>query len=167
MLNRNNLTMNRKLIYELAWILPSVAIPTGMIVAIIVSAFGMGIRVPGDAGTIRPEAIDTTPPFDQPGVVEVAPGRYRATIVAQVWFFTPNEIRVPAGSQVEFWITSRDVIHGMHIEGTNVNLMIIPGRIARQRATFTEPGEYRFVCHEYCGIGHQTMFGRVIVEGQP
>lgn len=161
------MTPNRKLIFELAWILPSVAIPTGMIVAIIVSAFGMGIRVPGDAGTIQPEDIPTTPPFDRPGVVETAPGHYQATIVAQIWSFTPNEIRVPAGSEVEFWMTSRDVIHGMHIEGTNVNIMLIPGRIARQKARFDEPGEYRFVCHEYCGLGHHMMFGRVVVEGQP
>jgi heme/copper-type cytochrome/quinol oxidase subunit 2 len=30
--------------------------------------------------------------------------------------------------------------------------------------TFDEPGEYRIVCHEYCGVSHQAMFGTVVVE---
>ena len=29
---------------------------------------------------------------------------------------------------------------------------------------FEEPGEYDFVCHEYCGVGHHTMAGKLIVE---
>jgi cytochrome c oxidase subunit 2 len=156
--------MNRKLVFELAWILPSVAIPVGVLVAIIITAFGMHIQVPGDAGRVSAAAVDSTPPFNQQCVVEVAPGRYRVTMVAQIWAFNPREIRVPVGSEVTFVATSKDVIHGLHVEGTNVNVMLIPGRVTEQRAVFRSPGEYRFVCHEYCGAGHHAMFGRVIVE---
>lgn len=156
--------MNRKLIYELAWILPSVAIPVGVLVAVIISAFGMHIRVPGDTGTVRAALVDTTPPFNQPGLTEIGPDRYQLTLVAQIWAFLPNEIRVPAGSEVTFVATSKDVIHGLHVEGTNVNVMIIPGRVTSQKARFEKPGEYQFVCHEYCGAGHHVMFGKVIVE---
>ncbi|MDI3341873.1 MAG: cytochrome c oxidase subunit II [Sphaerobacter sp.] len=157
--------INRKTLLELGWILPSIAIPVGMLVAVIVSAFGMNIGVPSQAGTIQPAAIDTTPPFDQPGVLrQVGPNQYEVALIGQVWSFNPRELRVPAGAEVHFVATSRDVIHGLHIEGTNVNVMLIPGRITRQRAVFREPGQYRFVCHEYCGIGHHTMYGTVIVE---
>src|SRR5690606_17854028 len=139
--------------------------PVGMLVAVIVSAFGMQIRVPGEGGNIAPAMIDTTPPFDQPGVLrQVGPNQYEVAIVAQIWVFNPREIRVPVGSEVTFVATSRDVIPGLHLEGTNVNVMLIPGRITRQRAVFPRPGEYRFVCHEYCGTGHHLMFGNVIVE---
>ncbi|MBX5444420.1 cytochrome c oxidase subunit II [Sphaerobacter sp.] len=157
--------INRKTLLELGWILPSIAIPVGMLVAVIVSAFGMMIHVPSDEGTILPAAIDSTPPFDQPGVLrQVGPNQYEVAIVAQIWVFNPREIRVPAGAEVTFVATSRDVIHGLDIEGTNVNVMLIPGRITRQNAIFKEPGVYRFVCHEYCGAGHHLMFGQIIVE---
>jgi cytochrome c oxidase subunit 2 len=85
-------------------------------------------------------------------------------MIASTFAFDPGEITVPAGSEVEFVITSRDVLHGFHVEQTNANVMLIPGRIARVQATFEDPGEYRFVCHEYCGAGHHVMYGNVIVE---
>jgi len=61
-------------------------------------------------------------------------------------------------------LTSVDVIHGFKIQGTTVNRMVIPGQVTRARYTFNRPGTYLFVCHEYCGINHHNMFGRIIVE---
>src|SRR5262245_9579014 len=121
-------------LYELAWILPSVAIPIGMLVALIVTAFGAGIHVPGDEGRIDPTKVAETVPFNNPGVVEIAPGHYEARIIAGIWVFTPNEIRVPVGSKLTFVATSRDVIHGFSLHDANVNLMVLPGRVARATA---------------------------------
>ena len=70
---------------------------------------------------------------------------------------------MPAGSTVHFEMTSIDVLHGIHIWDTSINAMIIPGQITRVSQTFNQPGEYGVVCHEYCGIGHHQMFGRVVV----
>jgi len=151
-------------LYELAWILPSIAIPVGMLVALVVTAFGVGIHLPGDHGRVDPARLATTPPFDRPGVVEVGPGRYEVRMVAGVWAFTPGEIRVPAGSTVTFLATSRDVVHGLLIHAANVNLMLLPGQVARATARFHRPGAYPLICHEYCGIAHHTMWGRVVVE---
>lgn len=151
-------------LYELAWILPSIAIPVGMLVALIVTAFGAGIHVPGDAGRVDPTQLATTPPFDRPGVVQVGPGQYEVRMVAGIWSFAPNEIRVPAGSTVTFVATSRDVVHGLLIPRANVNVMLLPGQVARVTARFNRPGEYPFFCHEYCGIAHHTMWGKVIAE---
>ena len=153
-------------LYELAWILPSLAIPAGMLAALLVTAFGAGIHLPGREERIDPARVSQTPPFDSPGVVELAPGRYEARMTAQIWTFTPNEIRVPAGSTVTFVATSKDVTHGLLIRGANVNVMLIPGQVARVTARFDRPGEYPFVCHEYCGIVHHTMWGKVIVEAR-
>jgi cytochrome c oxidase subunit 2 len=150
-------------LYELAWILPSIAIPVGMLVALTVTAFGVGVHVPSDEGRVETSRVATTPPFDQPGLVPLGPDRYEVRMVAGIWSFAPNEIRVPAGSTVTFVATSRDIVHGLHIHRTNVNVMLLPGRVARATARFAEPGEYPFVCHEYCGIAHHTMWGKVIV----
>jgi cytochrome c oxidase subunit 2 len=81
-----------------------------------------------------------------------------------MWMFTPNEIHLPVGSTVTFYITSADVQHGVKLMKTNINMMILPGQISTLTTTFKEPGSYQFICHEYCGIGHHTMYGRIIVE---
>ena len=151
-------------LYELAWILPSIAIPVGMLSALLVTAFGAGIHVPSVAGRVNPATLTETPPFDQPGVVQTGPLRYEVRMIGQIWSFTPNEIRVPVGSTVTFATTSRDVIHGLFIPGANVNVMLIPGQISRVTARFDRKGEFFMACHEYCGIPHHTMGGKVIVE---
>jgi cytochrome c oxidase subunit 2 len=150
-------------LYELAWILPSIAIPVAMLVALVVTAFGAGFHLPGDEGRVDSTKLATTVPFDKPGVIQVAPGRYEVRMVAQIWSFTPREIRVPAGSTVTFIATSRDVVHGFFIPRTTVNVMLLPGQVARVTARFDRPGEYPLLCHEYCGIAHHAMAGKVIV----
>ncbi|MCL4545576.1 MAG: cytochrome c oxidase subunit II [Chloroflexi bacterium] len=151
---------------ESAWVLPSIALPVAMFVALLVTTFVAGAQMPGMTTYIDPAKIDTTAPFDKPGVVQVGPNEFNVAMVVQTWQWTPNTIKLPVGARVHFSIVSRDVMHGLLIDGTNVNLMIEPGYISHGAYTFTKPGTYRFVCQEYCGIGHQTMIGQVIVGGQ-
>jgi cytochrome c oxidase subunit II len=132
--------------------------------ALFYSAFGLGMHLPDRVGEIDPRAVRTTAPFDEPGVREVGAGRYEVVMLGFAWAFQPSEIRVPAGSEVTFIATSADVIHGVHVEGTRVNFMMLPGQIARVTYTFREPREHLVICHEYCGAGHHFMYGRVIVE---
>ncbi len=128
------------------------------------ASFAMGIHLPGEEGLIDPETARETPPFDAPGLRQTGDGTYEAVILASAWKFEPNEIRVPTGSEVTLTATTVDVIHGLHVTGTRVNMMLIPGQIARVTYTFRQPGEHLILCHEYCGINHHTMFGKVIVE---
>lgn len=156
-------------LFEVAWILPSITIPVAFMVAITLTAFAVGIGVPGKGGTIDPKAVSQTAPFDSPGLKELAPGKYEAVIIAQIFQFTPisntpDPIRVPVGSEVTFVVTSQDVIHGFKISDTPINVMVIPGQISRVSTKFTRPGEYLVLCHEYCGGGHQAMFAKIIVE---
>jgi cytochrome c oxidase subunit 2 len=65
---------------------------------------------------------------------------------------------------VTFIATSTDVLHGFEIAGTRLNMMLIPGQVAKNSYTFPEPGEHLIICHEYCGAGHHVMYGKVIVE---
>jgi cytochrome c oxidase subunit 2 len=154
-------------LYELAWILPSIAIPVGMLVALTVTAFGVGVHLPGDAGRIDVAQVAQTPPFDQPGVVMTGPDRYEVRMLAGIWSFNPGEVKIPVGATVTFVATSRDVVHGLFIHGANVNVMLLPGQVARVRTRFDRPGEYPMICHEYCGIAHHTMWGKVVVEPRP
>jgi cytochrome c oxidase subunit 2 len=160
-------------LYEFAWILPSIAIPVAMLVAIALSAFAVGINVQGVYGRIDPTRVDATPPFDRPGLRQIGPNRYEAVIVAEVWRWvaaSPDdkskrvELTIPRGSELTFVVTSRDVLHGFKVQNSTINMMVIPGQISRATARFDVPGEYLFVCHEYCGTGHHFMYGVLRVE---
>ncbi len=98
---------------------------------------------------------------------EVGPKRYQVDAVAFMWSFDMgqgNTVTVPRGAVVDFYVTSRDVMHGYHIDKTLANLMAIPGAVTYARVKFDKAGEYQILCHEYCGLGHQNMVGRIIVE---
>jgi cytochrome c oxidase subunit 2 len=133
-------------------------------------AYGVQLPVPYqlvDPTTIRAEGGTSGLPFDLPEeerVREIAPNQYEAYVHSYAWGFSPKEIRIPAGSKIDFYVTSRDVLHGFKVQETNLNMMVIPGQVSTLSFEFTEPGTYNFICHEYCGIAHHGMFGQIIVE---
>lgn len=152
--------------YESAWMRASAIMLAVFIVIIAVSSFAYGIQVPGVEGRIDPNTLttDESNPFYSPELRELAPGQYEVYMRAQVWAFIPNEIRIPRGSELTFYVTSQDVQHGVKISDTNINMMVLPGQISKLTATFDEPGVYNMICHEYCGLGHHTMYAQLIVE---
>jgi len=152
--------------YEQVWIRISIFVLIVFTLAVLTASVSAGIQVPGVEGRVDPNLI-TTPgasPWAEPGVRELAPGKYEAYVLAQIWSFRPGEIRVPAGSEITFYVTSKDVQHGFKIMNTNINLMVLPGQVSKLKTTFATPGIYNIICHEYCGIGHHTMYGQIIVE---
>ena len=149
---------------ERLWVYVSAGVLLLFIAAIFYAAFGLGIQVNANQEQIHPSEVEQSELFSNPGVHEMAPGHYRVVMVARAWQFTPKEIRIPNNAQIEFVMTSIDVIHGFRIPNTTVNVMLIPGQITRVRYRFRDPGTYRFVCHEYCGTGHHLMEGVLIVE---
>lgn len=150
--------------YEKAFLWAGAVVLIAFMGALLYASAAMGINLPGAEERVDPATVTSMPPFDQPGVRQVGEGRYEVVLIGRAWQFTPAEIRVPAGSEVTIIATSTDVIHGIHVEGTRINMMLVPGQIARNTYTFQEPGEHLLVCHEFCGAGHHFMFGRVIVE---
>jgi cytochrome c oxidase subunit 2 len=149
--------------YEKTWIFVSILMLIVFFGAITVAGLSFGVRVPDPVARVDPTNLEASGTFAEPGLKEVAPKRYEAYIVAQTWTFNPAEITVPAGSIVKFYVTSRDVQHGFKLQNTNVNMQIVPGQVSSLAVKFDEPGEYEFICTEYCGIAHATMYGKVIV----
>jgi cytochrome c oxidase subunit 2 len=150
---------------ERAFLWLGAAILVAFLGALFFASIAMGINLPGkvDHGIIDPAQVRTTPPFDDPGVRANDDGGYDVVMRGEMWRFVPAEIVVPAGRKITFIATSPDVIHGLHIENTMVNMMIIPGQIGRNTYTFDEPGEHLIICHEYCGPNHHTMHGMLTV----
>jgi cytochrome c oxidase subunit 2 len=156
--------MSKVVTYEKSFLGLGIALLVACLIALLYASLAMGIQVPGREGLVDPETVESTPPFDEPGLRQVGPDEYEAVVMGYAWGFNPTEIRVPVGATVTFTSTSRDVIHGFNVEGTRVNMMLVPGQISRTTYTFDEPGEHLIICHEYCGLGHHRMYGRLIVE---
>ena len=150
--------------YERIWLIIGGLTLAVFLVLFAVLALSMGLNPPGHHMTIDPQAVLSTAPFDNPGIQQIGFGEYNVSIVARVFMFQPDTIQVPAGSKVHFQVTSPDVVHGLLIAGTNVNMMIVPGHITQFTYTFKKPGDYLIVCNEYCGAGHQFMMGRIRVQ---
>ena len=59
-----------------------------------------------------------------------------------------NEIRIPVGREVDFVLTSPDVIHSFWVPSLGGKLDMIPGRTNRLRLKAERPGIYRGQCAE-------------------
>lgn len=149
--------------YERAWLYASLALVLVFFLAIFTAAVAGGIQLPSPQGQVNPSDLSGTD-FAEPGLREVSPGNYEAYVVGQIWQWMPNEIRIPEGSNLKVYLTSRDVQHGFKVLGTLMNVMVIPGQVSLVEHQFDRPGEYLWVCHEYCGLQHQNMAGKIIVE---
>ena len=111
-----------------------------------------------------PECIPFNKAYTVAKVNKIDNKTYQVFAVAQMWQFQPSEIYIPVGSEVDFYLTSKDVVHGFNIADKNVNIMAIYGNINKTTVKFEKPGIYYITCHEYCGIGHQNMQAQVIVN---
>ena len=92
-----------------------------------------------------------------------ADGSVTVRAIGQQYSFTPQCIVVPAETPITLRATSADVVHGLLIEGTNINTMLVPGYVAELPIRFKAPREHVMPCQEFCGIGHQGMWGKVKV----
>ena len=135
----------------------SLLFSAAMLALLAYAAVRLGISVPGCVTNVKP--------FTEGQLIQVAPGRYEAHVVSKTFSFKPGRLKVPKGSVVDFYVTSTDVVHGMYIDGTEVNLMAIPGAVTYAQARFEKPGKFQILCHEFCGLGHQDM--AAVVEVTP
>lgn len=150
--------------YEEIWLVLSVGILVLSMVITGYQTFAQGMGPPSNTDTIDPQKVDETAPFDNPGVFEIGDNEYEVVMTLQAFGFNPNKIEVPVGAKVNFIMTSKDVIHGFQVAGTNLNAMVVPGHIQSISQTFNEPGEFLVLCNEYCGAGHQMMSMTISVK---
>jgi cytochrome c oxidase subunit 2 len=57
-----------------------------------------------------------------------------------------------------------DVNHGFSLYPANINFQVVPGYDYGLTIQPNQPGEYRIVCNEFCGINHHAMLGSIVVE---
>ena len=120
---------------------------------------------PSNVETIDSSRLHLTEEFaeDNLGVKDNGDGTLTVTMVAARYGFFPPVIEVPVDTQVKFRIASADVLHGVHVPYTNAASMIVPGYVSEFTTTFPKTGKFSFLCNEYCGLGHDSMWSRLNV----
>jgi cytochrome c oxidase subunit 2 len=149
---------------EKIWLTISFGMIIGFMLITGYQTFALGMGPPSGTETIDPQKVDEIAPFDNPGVHKIGENEYEVVMTLEIFSFNPSNIEIPADSTVHFTMTSKDVIHGFQVAGTNLNAMVMPGYIQRITQTFDEPGEYLILCNEYCGAGHQAMATKITVK---
>jgi len=104
-----------------------------------------------------PTCLTDIKPFLKGEVIAHSPDHFEVHYVSKMWAFDPEEIVVPAGATVDFYVSAKDVTHGLILIGTDLNLMAVPGVVNYARVKFDQPRNYKLLCHEFCGTGHERM----------
>ena len=153
--------------YEKLWLAASILLILLLIGSVTYGAVGPGVAMVTDSEQpIDAQALDEDDRFSEPRVEQVGDNEYAAYVVAYQFGFEPSPIVVPENSTVTFYITSRDVIHGFEVAGTNANTMVVPGEVSQITVETDDRQEYGLICNEYCGAGHHVMEGKVNVVSQ-
>lgn len=97
-----------------------------------------------------------------------APAVRRVVVEAERFNFTPSQIKVKPGEEIDLVLRSADTAHGFKVEGTDI-AVAIPKRgrgeiVVRYRSP--QEGRVTFECNRMCGAGHHFMRGEIVVESQ-
>jgi cytochrome c oxidase subunit 2 len=80
-----------------------------------------------------------------------------------MWAWYPI-LKLRRGETYRLHLSSTDLQHGFSLQPLNMNFQVLPGYDHVLTLTPTSSGEFTIVCNEFCGIGHDRMIGRIIVE---
>jgi cytochrome c oxidase subunit 2 len=149
-----------------------------MIVLVGYTAVVMNVHPPSNVEVIDSTRLHLTPEFaeDNLGVKRETDGTVVARVVMARYMVHPQELTLPADTPILLRAASADVLHGLHVAGTNIGTQVVPGYVAQVRTRIdfdavakvgvaNDDGSVTvpIYCNEYCGLGHQSMWGRVTV----
>ena len=152
---------------------------TGMILPGVIIAFTLGYTIytlrsvagVGGAGGTTGPAAHADHGADHGGMAHVASAAdadaLDVRITGKQWWWeisypaaqvvTANELHLPAGVPIRLTVTSDDVIHSFWVPQVAGKVDVIPGRVNTMTIRVDEPGTYRGMCSEFCGLQHARM----------
>lgn len=85
-------------------------------------------------------------------------------VLMERYRYTPSLFRVKKGERVRFHLRSRDVMHGFHITGYELDAVVHPKKSATLEFTADRAGVFPVKCSVVCGNLHTIMQGKLVVE---
>ena len=84
-------------------------------------------------------------------------------VVATKWEWTPSTIEVQEGDTVLLNLVSEDVTHGFDLSAFGISENLEPGESVSVEFVADQVGTHSFSCSVYCGSGHGSMVGELVV----
>jgi len=98
-----------------------------------------------------------------PAPVFGPPTDRRFHLEAHSFAYTPSTLTVNAGDRVTLELAAVDYVHGLYLDGYDLNLTAEPGHTERLTFVADKPGSFRFRCSVTCGALHPFMIGKLEV----
>ncbi len=92
-----------------------------------------------------------------------APTEQHFRIEASQFQYMPESIQVHPGDHVTIDLVSTDVVHGLYIDGYDLNVTADPGQTATLSFVADRSGSFRFRCSVTCGALHPFLIGQLNV----
>jgi cytochrome c oxidase subunit 2 len=97
------------------------------------------------------------------------PGAQVVEVDARQFAFVIDPGAIRAGEPVEFRLTTPDVNHGFGVYTEDDEFVfqaqVVPDAVTSVVHTFDEPGVFKVLCLEFCGLNHHGMVGTFEVVG--
>lgn len=97
-------------------------------------------------------------------VMASARGDHTLLIDARTYAYEPSTVSVRRGDSITIKLESLDVVHGLYVDGYDVNLVAEPGKSATVTFLADKEGKFKFRCSVTCGALHPFMIGELNVE---
>jgi heme/copper-type cytochrome/quinol oxidase subunit 2 len=91
------------------------------------------------------------------------PSQTTIQVKASTFAFDPGVIRVNRGDLVTLELVSTDVVHGLYIDGYDLETVSEPGQTSRLSFVADRSGAFRLRCSVTCGGLHPFMVGKLEV----
>lgn len=85
-------------------------------------------------------------------------------VKAKKYDFEPSTIEVQQGERVILRVTSTDRLHGIGIKKFGISKEVPRGKTVEIEFVASEAGEFKIICTEDCGKGHDDMTGTLVVK---
>lgn len=92
-----------------------------------------------------------------------APSEREFHIQASRFQYVPAIMKVNPGDRVTIDLAATDVVHGLSIDGYDLEITADPGQTAQLSFIANQPGAFRFRCSVTCGNLHPFMMGKLYV----
>lgn len=92
--------------------------------------------------------------------------RPQIRVSAERFSFTPSEIKLQVGDEVELRLSSQDTAHGFRVADLDIDVQIPKRGSGEISVTFKaeKAGRFTIECSHVCGAGHNFMRGAIVVR---
>ena len=92
-----------------------------------------------------------------------APKERVIKVKARRFTYAPDKITVKKGEPIVFELTTADILMGFSLPDFGVRADIVPDKVTRLALTPDKTGTFQFLCDIFCGEGHESMNGTLVV----